>query len=706
MSNNDDIKYSNDQIDYDAWIKNSIAIDCLNYYKYSEFRNIQKLGDGASGSIHSANWKNTDTILVLKSFKKTAMKEVVNELILHRKAQIHVNILKIYGVTKDETCATNNYILVLEYADSGTLNTYLDEHFNELTWEDKLCLALQLTSAVYSLHEQDIIHRDLHANNILIHQKNIKLIDFGLSRKIVEASNNASQILGVMPYIDPKKLRSRDYKLDKKSDVYSVGIIMWQISSGYRPFSKDDVICDATLCLSILSGERGEIIIGTPVEYSNLYTRCWKYNPSERPNMEELFSTLKSLKNKYFNDKGSNSLMKNNYNLEVISKRTTDLNYVSQYKSGCNMQVFNWLQIEAGSGNKISQYKMGVCYENGDGVERDEVEAFEWYKKSAEQGYSDAQNDLGSCYEDSIGTEKNLRRAVYWYQKAAENGNEIAQHNLGRCYKYGIGVEKDEAKACEWYNKSAKQDYSSAQNDLGFYYENTEKNLEKAFYWYQKAAENGNKYAQYNLGRCYKYGIGIVKDEMKAFECYKKSAEQGYSDAQNDLGSCYESGIVVEKDMEKAIYWYQIAVENGNKYAQYNLSRSYKHGNGVNKDEVKAFELYKKSAEQGYTDAQSSLGSCYEEGIGTEIDFINAVYWYHQAAEKGNKFALYKLGKCYKYGNGIEKDEIKAFDYYKQSAEQGYYVAQNELGSCYENGIGTKKDLEKATYWYQKAAGM
>jgi serine/threonine protein kinase len=55
----------------------------------------------------------------------------------------------------------NNYTLVLEYADSGTLKTYLNDHFNELEWKDKYCLALQLANAVLCLHERDIIHRDL-----------------------------------------------------------------------------------------------------------------------------------------------------------------------------------------------------------------------------------------------------------------------------------------------------------------------------------------------------------------------------------------------------------------------------------------------------------------------------------------------------------------------------------------------------------------
>ena len=55
----------------------------------------------------------------------------------------------------------NKYTLVLEYADSGTLKTYLDQHFNELEWNDKLRLALQVANAILCLHEHDVIHRDL-----------------------------------------------------------------------------------------------------------------------------------------------------------------------------------------------------------------------------------------------------------------------------------------------------------------------------------------------------------------------------------------------------------------------------------------------------------------------------------------------------------------------------------------------------------------
>ena len=114
-----------------------------------------------------------------------------------------------------------------------------------------------------------------HADNILIHQKNIKLADFGLSKKIAESSN-MSEIFGVIPYVDPKSFNNQNkseyYKLNKKSDVYSVGVLMWQISSGRRPFYPEGTKYDISLILAIHNGEREKIIDGTPTEYYNLYT--------------------------------------------------------------------------------------------------------------------------------------------------------------------------------------------------------------------------------------------------------------------------------------------------------------------------------------------------------------------------------------------------------------------------------------------------
>jgi serine/threonine protein kinase len=96
------------------------------------------------------------------------------------------------------------------------------------------------------------------------------LADFGLSKKIAEASSDSSKIYGIVPYVDPKSFdNDENYKLNKKSDVYSIGVLLWQISSGYKPFY--GIYYDARLALSILNGRREKIIDGTPTKYSNLY---------------------------------------------------------------------------------------------------------------------------------------------------------------------------------------------------------------------------------------------------------------------------------------------------------------------------------------------------------------------------------------------------------------------------------------------------
>ena len=87
-------------------------------------------------------------------------------------------------------------------------------------------------------------------------------------------------MFGVVPYVDPKSFgnqnntcnKSENYKLNKKSDVYSVGVLMWKISSGRRPFYAEGVKYDINLILSIHNGEREKIIDDTPSEYHKLYT--------------------------------------------------------------------------------------------------------------------------------------------------------------------------------------------------------------------------------------------------------------------------------------------------------------------------------------------------------------------------------------------------------------------------------------------------
>ncbi|RIA86886.1 kinase-like domain-containing protein, partial [Glomus cerebriforme] len=219
------------------WIEEAINKKHIKYYEYKYFSNIQEISSGAFGKVFRANWKNTDH-LALKYFfniNKVTIKEIVSEIKLQLKIGFHNNIISFYGITKfdsdNKIDQTKNYLLVMEYADSGTLRDYLKKNFDGFTWDNKYNLAYQLACAVSCLHDEEIVHHDLHSCNVLVHQDVIKLADFGLSKRIDEASNSKSKLI----------------------EAY-----------------------DFSLMYKITQGRREEIVPDTPNDYANLY--IGKYN--------------------------------------------------------------------------------------------------------------------------------------------------------------------------------------------------------------------------------------------------------------------------------------------------------------------------------------------------------------------------------------------------------------------------------------------
>lgn len=113
--------------------------------------------------------------------------------------------------------------------------------------------------------------------------------------------------------------------------------------------------------------------------------------------------------------------------------------------------------------NADAQYKLGIRYYTGDGVEKNHSEAVKWFRKAAEQGNAEAQYNLGVCYEKGEGVDKNLAEAAKWYRKVAEQGDANAQRNLGLYY---IQEKRDNVIGYAWIFLSVKNGLEDSTSKL------------------------------------------------------------------------------------------------------------------------------------------------------------------------------------------------------------------------------------------------
>ncbi|KAF0530603.1 kinase-like protein [Gigaspora margarita] len=274
------------------WLEDAFKDEHIRNIDYSEFSPQTYISNGAFGIVYKSEWKDCRKSVAHKCLFKGCLtdedyKDFVKELKFLRKVDCHPNIIKFYGVTQDKN---GMYNLVLEYANDGTLREYLKKN---IKWNDRLKMSREIAFGLSYLHGRRIIHRDLHSKNILICEGQPKISDFGLSKNMNDITSNTNG-QGLPAYLEPQSLKNPKYKRDKKSDIYSFGVIMWEISSGTVPFKDDDYF---NIALKIVNGERETPAINTPPQYSKLYKICWEADPEERPEISSVLNSLNEMCN-------------------------------------------------------------------------------------------------------------------------------------------------------------------------------------------------------------------------------------------------------------------------------------------------------------------------------------------------------------------------------------------------------------------------
>ena len=209
-----------------------------SYYNFNnfEFTNDRKksLGSGAFGDVYLAKNKIDNKYFAIKIMEKEKIIEsgasldvIYREISIHRRIN-HENIVKLYSHHEEEKF----FYLIMEYINGGSLFSYIKR--NKGVDEKKAFkFFIQACSAVNFLHENNLVHRDLKPENLLIDDKeNLKLCDFGWCVDIT--SGNRVTFCGTYEYMAPEIVKEVPYDLG--IDVWSLGILLYELTHGYSPF--------------------------------------------------------------------------------------------------------------------------------------------------------------------------------------------------------------------------------------------------------------------------------------------------------------------------------------------------------------------------------------------------------------------------------------------------------------------------------------
>ena len=211
---------------------------------------------------------------------------------------------------------------------------------------------------------------------------------------------------------------------------------------------------------------------------------------------------------------------------------------------------------------------------------------------AALQGVSEAQYVVGLCYENGLGVDTDKDAAEGWLLKAAQNGFAAAKYELSLLLQ---AKGERVADAVDWLRKSALQGFPLAQYLYSLYCEGgigVSRDLEEAFCFCMLAAVGGYPPGAQRAASMLEQGIGVSMNLEQAFHWYSRAAELGDVDSATSVGKMYANGAGVEKNNAKALEWFQEGQRRGSPWAFLALSSVYRSGDlGESIDEQKADEL-------------------------------------------------------------------------------------------------------------------
>lgn len=253
---------------------------------------VGKIGAGGMSDVYKAKDHTLGRFVAIKVLKQELSEDVNFVTKFRTEAQSaagleHPNIVNIYDVGSQD----GMYYIVMEYVEGITLKTYIEKK-GQLTFKEAISIAIQVGRGIEAAHNKNIIHRDIKPQNIIISTEGkVKVTDFGIARAATSNTIN-SDVMGSVHYSSPEQ--ARNGFVDGKSDIYSLGIVMYEMVTGRVPFDGDTTVAVAIQHLQEEMVAPSAYAPELPVSLEKIILKCTQKNVDRRyETMGDLLLDLK-----------------------------------------------------------------------------------------------------------------------------------------------------------------------------------------------------------------------------------------------------------------------------------------------------------------------------------------------------------------------------------------------------------------------------
>ncbi|KAF0931143.1 hypothetical protein E2562_002500 [Oryza meyeriana var. granulata] len=275
----------------------------LQTIKNDDLEEIRELGSGTYGAVYHGKWRGCD--VAIKRIKASCFagrpsererliadfwKEALILSSLH-----HPNVVSFYGVVRDGP--DGSLATVTEFMINGSLKQFLRKKDRTIDRRKRVILAMDAAFGMEYLHGKNIVHFDLKCENLLVNMRDpqrpiCKIGDLGLS-KVKQHTLVSGGVRGTLPWMAPELLSGKSNMVSEKIDVYSFGIVMWELLTGEEPYS--DMRAAAIIGGIVNNSLRPQIPSWCDPEWKSLMESCWASDPADRPSFTEISQRLRKM---------------------------------------------------------------------------------------------------------------------------------------------------------------------------------------------------------------------------------------------------------------------------------------------------------------------------------------------------------------------------------------------------------------------------